>query len=405
MPPVNSLLEQASLSEQANVSNTGGMRNGLMNRFWGKHFGPALLFAVLALFSFTASASAQLVRDLPPPPPPKPTPKPTPVPTPRPLKDDDFDVVRVTSSLVMVPVSVVDLQGEPVLGLQLPDFRLDEEGRTQEITQIGNPDQVPLDIAILFDVSSSVRNKNFFEFQQKAAAAFLRQVMKPADRAAVFTIKDQPAMVLPLGSANAAAATLVSIPAPTSPVATAFYDTVLAAATYLKKNSSDGHRRVILVITDGEDTISNAIRDLSQAEARASLKGEVPSRESQTSMQVRRERAVADVQRAVQQADTAFYSVNPGGPSVRLNLMATRAQNHMQLIAEATGGTAYLPGSEQDLERVFSEVAAELRGQYLIQYYSNSQAAGSQFRRIAVSLPTKPELRVRARQGYYPKTK
>src|ERR687898_3157766 len=120
------------------------MRNGFMNRFWGKHFGPALLVAVLALFSFAAPASAQTIRDLPPPPPPKPTPKPTPVPTP-PLKDEDFDVVRVTSSLVMVPVSVVDGQGEPVLGLQLPDFRLDEEGKMQEITQIGNPDQVPLD--------------------------------------------------------------------------------------------------------------------------------------------------------------------------------------------------------------------------------------------------------------------
>ncbi|HEY5885600.1 MAG TPA: VWA domain-containing protein [Pyrinomonadaceae bacterium] len=374
-----------------------------MNRFWGKHLGPALLFAVLALFSFAPSASAQLVRDLPPPPPPKPTPKPTPVPTPRPLKDEDFDVVRVTSSLVMVPVSVVDTHGEPVLGLQLADFRLDEEGKTQEITQLGNPDQVPLDIAILFDVSSSVSDRGFFAFQQKAGASFLRQVMKPVDRAAVFTIKNRPEMVSPLGSAEAAAAKLLSIPAATTPVATAFYDSVLAAAAYLKTNSSDGHRRVILVISDGDDNISNAIKDLSQAEARATLDGKVTPTAARASLDARRERAVADVQRAVQQADAAFYSVNPGGPSVRLNQISTRAQNHMQSIAASTGGSAFLPGSEQDLERVFSEVAAELRGQYLIQYYSNSQATGNQFRRIAVSLPTKSQLRVRARQGYYPK--
>ena len=374
-----------------------------MNRFWGKHFGPALLVAVLALFSFTASA--QTLRDLPPPPPPKPTPKPTPVPTPAPLKDEDFDVVRVTSNLVMVPVSVVDGRGEPVLGLQLPDFRLDEEGRTQEITQIGNPDQVPLDIAIVFDVSSSVSNKGFFEFQQKAAASFLKQVMKPVDRAAVFAIKGQPEMIAPLGPSDATAAKMVSIPAATTPVATAFYDTVLAAAGYLKTNSADGHRRVILVISDGDDNISKAIKDLSQAEARATLDGKVTPTAARASLAARRERAVADVQRAVQQADAAFYSVNPGGPSVRLNQISTRAQNHMQVIASATGGTAFLPGSEQDLEKVFSEVAAELRGQYLIQYYSNSQATGGQFRRIAVTLPTKPEMRVRARQGYYPKVK
>ena len=372
-----------------------------MNRFWGKHFGPALLVTVLALFSFVAPGSAQTIRDLPPPPPPKPTPKPTPPP----LKDEDFDVVRVTSSLVMVPVSVVDGRGEPVLGLQLPDFRLDEEGKTQEITQIGNPDQVPLDIAILFDVSSSVSNKGFFEFQQKAAASFLKQIMKPVDRAAVFAIKGQPEMIAPLGPSEATAAKLISIPAATTPVATAFYDTVLAAAAYLKNNSADGHRRVILVISDGDDNISNAIKDLSRAEARDTIDGKVTPTAARASLAARRERAVADVQRAVQQADAAFYSVNPGGPSVRLNQISMRAQNHMQLIASATGGTAFLPGSEKDLEKVFSEVAAELRGQYLIQYYSNSQATGSQFRRIAVTLPAKPELRVRARQGYYPKVR
>src|SRR6266478_7628872 len=153
------------------------MRNGLMKQGnWGKHFGPALLIAVLVLSFCAGRAAAQTIRDLPPPPP-APTPKPTP--TPAPPKDEDFDVIRVSSNLVMVPVSVVDARGEPVRGLQVSDFRLDEEGRTQQIVEIGNPDEVPLDIAILFDVSSSVSQKGFFSFQQQAAASFLKQVMKP----------------------------------------------------------------------------------------------------------------------------------------------------------------------------------------------------------------------------------
>ncbi|MFN2514164.1 MAG: VWA domain-containing protein, partial [Pyrinomonadaceae bacterium] len=110
-------------------------------------------------------------------------------------------------------------------------------------------------------------------------------------------------------------------------------------------------------------------------------------------------------QKVVQQGDAAFYSINPGGRSVNLNVISTRAQNAMAAIAQSTGGTAFVPDGEQDLEKVFSEVAAELRGQYLLQYYSNSQAAGAQFRRIAVSLRARPEARVRARQGYYPKGK
>lgn len=362
-------------------------------------FGPALLFAVLVLFCCSSSAMAQTIRDLPPPPP-APVPKPTPTPAP---KDEDFEVVRVNSNLVMVPVSVVDSKGEAVRGLQVKDFRLDEEGREQEITAIGNPDEVPLDIAILFDVSSSVSEKGFFAFQQRAAASFLKQVLKPVDRAAVFTITDQATLVSPLAPAETAAAKLLTIPAASTPVPTAFYDTVVAAAKYLVAESADRHRRVILVISDGDDNFSNMVRDLTIAEARANQKGESTSAQIYQSLLARRRRAVTEVQKAVQQGDAAFYSINPGGPSIRLNEISTRAQSAMESIAQSTGGTAYVPDGEKDLERVFNEVAAELRGQYLLQYYSNSQAAAAQFRRIAVGVIARPELRVRARQGYYPK--
>jgi Ca-activated chloride channel homolog len=378
------------------------MRNGLMIRNpVGKHLGPALLVAVLALFC-SFSTEAQTIRDLPPPPP-VPTPKPTP--TPAPPKDEDYDIVRVSSNLVMVPVSVVDAKGEPFRGLQVNDFRLAEEGKDQQLTEIGNPDEVPLDIAILFDISSSVSQKGFFEFQQKAAASFLKQVLKPVDRAAVFTISDTAKLFSPLASADVAAARILSIPAAASQVPTAFYDTVIAASKYLVENSADRHRRVILVISDGDDNFSTVVKDMPAAEYRASERGEVTKEAAHQNLLNRRRGAVLEVQKSVQQSDAAFYSINPGGPSVHLNQISTRAQEAMASIAQSTGGTAYVPEAERDLERVFSEIAAELRGQYLLQYYSNSQAAGAQFRRIAVTLPTHPELRVRARQGYYPKAK
>ena len=372
---------------------------------WKKHFGPVLLVAVLALFFSATLANGQTLQDLPPPPPP-PKPKPTPSPTPPPApKDEDFEVIRVTSNLVMVPVSVVDAKGQAVLGLPITDFRLEEQGREQQITELGNPDQVPLDIVLLFDISSSVSQKGFFAFQQKAAASFLRQVMKPSDRAAGFTIGAQPLLVSPFASAEVAAAKLQTIPAATSPVPTAFYDTVSASAKYLIEHSAERHRRVIVVISDGDDNFSNLVREMTIAEVRASQRGDVTPAAAKRSLDTRRERAVLDVQKAVQQADAAFYSINPGGKSVHLNLISTRSQNAMRLIAESTGGTAFIPDSEMDLERVFSEVAAELRGQYLLQYYSNSQTPAGQFRSIKVAVPTHPEIRVRARQGYYPKQK
>jgi len=358
----------------------------------------AFALGLLAIFVCPVNISAQ--QPLPAPPPPW---KAKPTPTPKPPEQEVLDVVRVTSNLVMVPVSVTDTQGQPIQGLQIPDFHLEEEGKQQEIAEIGDPEQVPLDIAILFDVSSSVSQKGFFAFQQNAAASFLRLVMKPVDKAAIYTIAAEPILVQPLASAETAAAKMVSIPAATSSVPTAFYDTVIAASKYLTENSASRHRRVIVVISDGDDNFSESIRSLSVAEARANLKGEPTAASSLMALQEKHRRAVAAVQQAVLKADATFYSVNPGGLSVKLNQIAMRAQAGMTTVADASGGTAFLPDGERDLEAVFRQVAAELRGQYLIQYYANADVPTGQFRRIQVTVPTRPQSRVRARQGFYAK--
>jgi Ca-activated chloride channel family protein len=366
-----------------------------------RHLRPAFLLGVLAVFLSVPAAVvyAQSTKDLPPPPP---LWKAKPTPTPTPPEKEVIDVIRTTSNLVMVPVSVTDREGQAVQGLTKTDFRLLEEGKQQEIAEIGDPEQVPLAIALLFDISSSVSQKGFFQFQQNAAAAFLKTVMKPADRAAVFTIATQPQMVQPLSTAEVAAAKIVTIPAATSSVATAFYDSVSAAAAYLETAPSQ-YRRVIIVITDGDDNNSKRIVSISRSEATASQNGQLRAGAALAAAQGRHQLAVADVKQAAQKADAIFYSVNPGGPSVRLNQIAMRAEQGMEAIAEATGGTAFIPDGEKDLERVFRQVAAELRGQYLLQYYGDSEAAKAQFRRIQVSVPARGDARVRARQGYYPK--
>jgi VWFA-related protein len=88
---------------------------------------------------------------------------------------------------------------------------------------------------------------------------------------------------------------------------------------------------------------------------------------------------------------------------VKLNQISMRAEIGMESIADATGGTAFVPDSDKDLEGVFRQVAAELRGQYLVQYYANADAPPGQFRRIRVTVPARTDLRIRARQGYYPR--
>src|SRR5437763_7683391 len=212
---------------------------------------PALSIAALALFLIgatllTVDTSAQKIKQLPPPPPvPRYQPKPTPTPAPI-----EYDVVRVTSNLVGVPVSVTDAQGQPVRDLKPGDFRIEEDGKQQEIAQLGDPEQVPLDIALLVDVSKSVIAR--FDFEQEAASRFLERVLKPEDRATVFAIDETPRLIQQLAGASAASQSVLSIKPSSS--FTAFFDSVTAATNYLDRNSSNGRRRIMVVISDGDDT-------------------------------------------------------------------------------------------------------------------------------------------------------
>lgn len=335
-----------------------------------------------------------------PPPPPAPSEKPQggikpPVAKPTPSDDDVDEVVRVTSNLVVVPVSVTDAAGQPVLGLTTTDFRLEEEGRAQEIAQIGDPEQVPLDIAVLFDVSLSVEAR--FDFEKEAAARFLKQVMKSGDRATVFTIGTNPHLEQALDTSERVAAKIVSIQPAKG--ATAFYDTVVDAARYLAQNTPGSHRRVIVVISDGEDTYSDKIK--------AAI-GATPQERDSVKVEDRLmiyNRVMLEVQREVQKAEIAFYSINPSGEALKLNIISKRAQEGMEQLATATGGTSFVPEKLENLEAVFRQIAAELRSQYLLQYYSNNESPGGKFLRIKVGVPARPQLRIRARQGYYPKRK
>jgi Ca-activated chloride channel family protein len=281
--------------------------------------------------------------------------------------DEDEEVVRISSKLVVVPVSVTNAKGDPVLGLTMKDFIIEEEGRRQEIAQIGDPDQVPIELALLLDVSGSVKAK--FDFEKEAAARFLREVLKQNDRATIFAIDEEPKRVQERTAAEEAAQKVLSIEPANK--ATAFYDTIAEAARYLERSTPARHRRVIVVISDGEDNHSEEYKSAAAA--------------------------LAEVQRA----DAVFYAINPSGQSIWLNKISTRGQEGMVQIAQATGGTTFLPNLLEDLEPAFRQIAAELRSQYLLQYYSSVEAPEGTFRRIAVRVAARPDLRVRARQGYY----
>lgn len=365
-------------------------------------------FIFALIFSFSLSAFAQ-------------TSKPTP--TPNKVEEDDGEL-KIESRLVVVPVSVLDVSGQPVLGLKAQDFRVLEENNPQEIAQVSDAEKVPLEIALLFDVSAST--DAMFQFEQETAAQFLQEVMRPDDRATIFTIGERAVMIQARDTAQNSAVAIKSIQ-PTKQF-TAFYDAISAAAEYLQKNGRQGTRKVIVAISDGEDTNSERIRKAIQDGYNKLGKkiDKIDSKELyQLTVKNRNDAAIREQSRvlqALQNVDAVFYSINPAGGSFQLNKMSQFGQSNLQKFADETGGTAYLPKflptasskiamqnaqnlrlNREALTKIFRGLANELQAQYLVQYYSDADFPVNRYVKLNVNLQNPLNYKLRARKGYFVK--
>lgn len=277
------------------------------------------------------------------------------------------EAVRLSSRLVLVPVSATDESGQPVRDLKVEDIVIEEEGRPQQVVALGEPGKSPIDIALLFDISGSIHGQ--FAFEQQAAVRFIKEVLKSGDAVSIFSIAQtlKPVKARTVSSENAIAG-IMSI----GPVkeATAFFDSVVEATFYMDKQADAGSRRVLVVISDGEENYSRRYR-------------------------------LEDALRELQKSDCLFYSINPSGPAIRLNKVSLQGQKGMESMAGETGGKAFLPDGIEQLDMVFRQIAEELQAQYLFGYYATDERTEGGFKRITVRAPARPDLRIRARQGYY----
>jgi Ca-activated chloride channel homolog len=291
----------------------------------------------------------------------KPPPKPQPA---QPAQDQD-EAVRLSSRLVLVPVSASDSAGQPVKGLKVEDLVIEEEGRPQQIVALGEPGKTPVEIALLFDVSGSTNSQ--FAFEQQAAEKFVRQVLKPGDGVSLFSIGMTPKLVRARTTSGDEVINGIRSIGPLKEP-TAFFDSVVEATHYLDKNADAGSRRVLVIISDGEENFSVHYK-------------------------------LDDALRELEKTDCLFYSINPSGGGIRLNTISLKGQHSMEAMAAETGGQAFNLIKLEDLESVFHQIAEELQAQYLFGYYATGEGGG--FKRITVRAPRRPELRIRARQGYY----
>jgi Ca-activated chloride channel family protein len=264
-------------------------------------------------------------------------------------------VVKVTA--IELPVTVLDGSGKPVEDLEQEDFTVYEDKVEQTISHFSLHRDLPVRMGIVIDTSGSMEET--LPTVQRVVMGFLRDLLRPRDRAYIEVFSDRPDM---LTGFTADFTTIENALLALFPDrATAFYDAVVMG---LFQFSGITGRRAMIVLTDGEDTQSKNSFD--------------------------------DALGYAQRMGVTIYMV---GVDIGTTKISTRWQ--ISKLAEATGGKAFFVSGNSELDNIYAEINRELRTQYLLAYTSNSEKPADELRKIKVEVDRK-RVKVRTIAGYYP---
>ena len=275
---------------------------------------------------------------------------------------DEADTVRIVSNLVPIPASVVDAKGIAVTGLKLEDFELRVDGQLKTISDMTRS-ETNVRLAMLFDNSGSLDFAR--DFEKQAARHFFRQVMRPADEAAIYSVGTDSYLAQPLTSdVQLLEQTIDSFGKPEG--ATSLFDAIIDAAAYLHPYKG---RLVLVIVSDGVETSSR-------------------NSDFDTTMQ------------KVLAADCQIFIVQTGLYD-GANLRALAAERRMEQLSGQTGGAVYIPKTTDELNDAFLQIAADLAHQYVLSYYPGDERRDGQFHNIDLRVKSRKDVHIRARRGYY----
>ncbi len=290
--------------------------------------------------------------------------------------------VTLTSDLVVVPVAVRHEKGGAVVDMRVEELALTEDGAAQKV-EFFNRDTAPIDVVLLVDTSGSV--EGMLDVIQSAALSFVKQ-LGPGDRFSVLGFSDHPVILLDWSNdLKAAAAALRSIEPEGN---TALYGSVVATVYERFEKSGPDRRRAVVVLTDGDDTVSSVT---SRSAARAAIAHD-------TSVYVVSiGRIVGQIYEAV--ATNKMVETQKRNDFREALGRIRRAEERLDYLADQTGGRVLYPNGPGDLSKAYKEIGDEIRSRYLLGYYPPANAAAG-FHAIAVTAK-RQKVRVHARQGYF----
>lgn len=285
--------------------------------------------------------------------------------------------ITITSGLVHLVATVTDKRRAFVTDLEQTDFKVLENGIPQEIRFFGRETDLPLRIGLLLDTSNSIRPR--LSFEQEAAIDFLNRVIRRnKDQAFLMTFDNEPEVVQTFTGDLALLTDAVHNQRAGG--GTALNDAIYRASEILAnpplpKGPDPEVRRVIVVISDGDDNLSD--RALSDAIDAA----------------VRSEAAVYAIS-----TNTDWLAIDDASKPSKYHL--TDGDRMLQMFADQTGGRCFFPYRIDDLAQSFLDIGTELRSQYYIAYAPTIPLSLGQYRKIEVQTDRKNTI-VRTRKGYY----
>ncbi len=278
-------------------------------------------------------------------------------------EDNGVFVFRKDVEEVQLHATVVDDKRKLVTDLARGDFTVFENGRPQKITSFRRED-IPVALGIVIDNSGSMRDKRPAVNQ---AAINLVKASNPSDQVFIVNFNDEYYLDQDFTSnMNKLKEGLEQID---SRGGTALYDAIVASAEHLKKNATL-EKKVLLVVTDGEDNASR--ESLEQA-----------------------------LRRLQEERGPTVYTIGILGDG-----RVKRAKRALTEIADDTGGVSFFPKDLSEVDAISREVAHDIRNQYTIGYRPSTPQNVGGFRTIKVEAkaPGHSKLFVRTRSGYYPGT-
>ena len=285
----------------------------------------------------------------------------------------DADVIRVSTTLVTVPVSVMDRNGRFIPDLKQDQFHLFEDGVEQQIAFFENAEQ-PFTVALLLDTSDSTAEK--FKQIKDAAAAFVNE-LRADDRVLIMTFDKRITILCEATSDRRVLESAIS--RAQSGGGTSLYDAIDSVIT--KRLKQIRGRKAIVLFTDGVDTTSRDASYESTLRTAEELDALIYAIQFNTYADVSKPQGDASLDPA--QMSSGGVVTSKGEP---LNVAYKRAERYLQFLTDRTAGRFFYASSLGYLKGIFARIAAELRERYSLGYYPNNKSAVKARRQVKVQV-------------------